>query len=530
MIVRGENLIGGETSAAGPRSLRAVNPVTRETLEPGFPEATTGEADRAVESASGSFEAYRAASADQRADFLDRIAVEIEALGDALIERAAAESGLPVARLTGERGRTAGQLRMFAGVVREGSWVGARIDRALPDRQPLPKPDLRRMLIPMGPVVVFGASNFPLAFSVCGGDTASALAAGCPVVVKAHPAHPGTSELVGRAVVAAAEASGMPAGVFSLVHGAGHDTGLHLVGHPLTKAVAFTGSLKGGRALFDAAASRPEPVPVYAEMGSTNPVFVLPGAARNAAAEFSAGLAGSVTLGVGQFCTNPGVVVMMKDPSSAALLNSMKDAFAGTSPGTMLHEGIRQNFQAGVDRLRATPGVEELAHSGTAADPGKTEAGAVVFTTTAETWLRTPALAEEVFGPSTVVISCGDPQEMENLARRLEGHLTATLHGTPEDLADHNGLVSILENRVGRLIFNGFPTGVEVCPSMQHGGPYPATTDSRTTSVGTAAIERFARPVCYQDFPQASLPTELRDRNERGLWRLLDNAWTQDDA
>jgi NADP-dependent aldehyde dehydrogenase len=418
---------------------------------------------------------------------------------------------------------------MFADLIREGSWVDARIDRAIPDRQPLPKPDIRRMLIPIGPVVVFGASNFPLAFSVAGGDTASAMAAGCPVILKAHPAHPGTSELVARAIVKAAAEAEMPAGVFSMLYDAGHEIGVALVKHPLTRAVGFTGSLRGGRALFDAAASRPDPIPVYAEMGSVNPVFILPGALRERAEAIAEGLKNSVLLGVGQFCTSPGLAVGLLDENFARFAETLGGLFAGAQPGTMLYPGILQGYEAGVKRLGALEGLKAT-QSRIEPDAEKTEARPAVFSTNARTFARHHELGEEVFGPSTVVVSCNTREEMEQIARTLEGHLTATIHGAADDLRDYARLVSILENKVGRLIFNGYPTGVEVCASMQHGGPYPATTDSRSTSVGTAAIHRFARPVCYQNFPQEALPVELRNVNQRGLWRLVDNQLTKDDC
>src|SRR5499427_6959579 len=394
---------------------------------------------------------------------------------------------------------------MFADLIREGSWVDARIDTPLPDRRPIPKPDLRRMLVPVGPVAVFGSSNFPLAFSVAGGDTASALAAGCPVVVKAHPAHPGTSEMVARAIASAVAATGMPAGVFSMLHGVGHEVGLGLVKHPLTRAVGFTGSLRGGRALFDAAASRPDPIPVYAEMGSVNPVFVLPGALRERAEAIAEGLKNSVTLGVGQFCTCPGLAVGLLDENFARFADKLGGLIAGAQPGTMLYPGILEGYEAGVKRLSDLEGLQTT-QSRIEPDAAKTEARPAVFSTNARTFMRHHELREEVFGPSTVVVSCDSRQEMERVARNLEGHLTATIHGTAEDLRDYDWLVSILENKAGRLIFNGYPTGVEVCASMHHGGPYPATTDSRSTSVGTAAINRFVRPIAYQNFPQSLLP------------------------
>lgn len=384
-------------------------------------------------------------------------------------------------------------------------------------------------MIPIGPVAVFGASNFPFAFSVAGGDTASALAAGCPVVVKGHPAHPGTSELVARALIKAVEATQMPRGVFSLLHGAGHEVGLGLVRHPFTKAIGFTGSLRGGRALFDAAAARPEPIPVYAEMGSINPIFILPGAMRERGNAIAEGLKNSVTAGVGQFCTNPGLIACLRDESLFGFVGRLGELIADAPTGTMLNPGILQAYERGVLQIGGIAGVNKVQSNHTA-DLTKTEARAAMFSTTAQTFLQHDEMSEEVFGPSTVVVSCESREEIERIASNLHGHLTATIHGTAEDLEQFKSLVSILENKVGRLIFNGFPTGVEVCPSMHHGGPYPATSDPHFTSVGTAAIHRFARPICYQNFPQEALPVELRNVNSNGIWRLVDNQLTKEDC
>lgn len=529
MELHGQNICAGTAVFGGGQKFQAFAPALGQPVEPEFVEADEDLVNRALEAAEQAFHDYRQRPAEARAAFLERIAEEILALGDELIERAHLETALPKERLTGERGRTINQLRMFAELVREGSWVEARIDLANPERPPLPKPDLRRMLIPLGPVVVFGASNFPLAFSVAGGDTASALAAGCPVVVKAHPAHPGTSELVARAISQAVAASELPPGVFSLLHGVGHEVGLGLVKHSLTKAVGFTGSLGGGRALFDAAAQRAEPIPVYAEMGSVNPVFILPGALRERGDAIAVGLQQSVTLGTGQFCTNPGLAVGVRDENLTRFVDRLGALIADAPTGTMLYPGILQAYENGVKQLGALAGVDKLQSSHTA-DLKRTEARPALFTTDAATFQQHHELSEEVFGPSTVIVSCDSRAEMEEIARNLAGHLTATLHGTEADLAEFKSLVSILENKVGRLLFNGFPTGVEVAAAMHHGGPYPATTDARSTSVGTAAIQRFARPVCYQNFPPAALPVELQNINQRRIWRLVDNQFTKGDC
>ncbi|MGI8782909.1 MAG: aldehyde dehydrogenase (NADP(+)) [Acidobacteriota bacterium] len=524
MKLHGKNLIAGVPSGDFESAFRAIDPVTGSELAPEFCEAGAADIDRAIELSQEAFEKYREVGPEARAQFLERIATELEQLGDPWIERAAAETALPEERLKGERARTLGQLRLFAAVAREGSWVDARIDPAQPDRKPIARPDIRRMLVPIGPVVVFAASNFPLAFSVAGGDTAAALAAGNPVVVKAHPAHPGTSELAGRAVTAAIESCGLHRGVFSLLHGRSHEVGLRLVRHPLACAVGFTGSLRAGRALFDAAAARRSPIPVYAEMGSINPVFVLPGAARERAEALAEGLRQSVTLGVGQFCTNPGLIVGLEDEHFAGLAKKLGQLFGQAPSGTMLYPAIQKAYQETIAAVRRLNGVEVLGESPDTVSGCSVTA--IALQASVETYLKHPELGAEVFGPSTLVVTGRSDRDLEALARGLDGHLTATLHGTAEDLQQYAWLVSILTQKVGRLIFNGFPTGVEVCPAMHHGGPYPATTDSHWTSVGTAAIGRFARPVCFQNFPQVALPAELRDVNERGIWRLVDGQTT----
>jgi NADP-dependent aldehyde dehydrogenase len=528
MELRGKNFIGSERSAENTLAFHAINPVTQQELEPAFHAATGKEIDAALECAARAFEEYRAQPPERIAVFLARIAEEILNLGDALIQRANEETALPEQRLTGERARTVNQLKMFAELVREGSWVEACIDRAAPERKPLPKPDLRRMLIPIGPVVVFSASNFPLAFSVAGGDTASALAAGNPVVVKAHRAHPGTSELVATAIQKSVEATEMPAGVFSMIYGTSHDVGLRLVRHPAARAVGFTGSFQAGRALFDAAAARPEPIPVYAEMGSTNPVFILPEALKQRSDAIAEGLVQSVTLGVGQFCTNPGLVFGLRGEGLKAFMSEAGQLATRAAPGTMLYAGICDRFQEGARHMSGVAGVTVIGQSPGSANRG--QAGAIVFATDANTFLSHEALKEELFGPSTLIVSCASAGELEQIARTMAGQLTATIHGTEEDLVHHAKLISILQQKVGRLVFNGFPTGVEVCPSMHHGGPYPATTDVHFTSVGTAAIKRFVRPICFQSFPDTALPPELRNKNSRNIWRLIDGQLTKDDV
>ena len=530
MTLYGKHLIAGWTNGENTEGFRAWDPVQSAGLDPVFCEASSADINAAAEAAEAAFVAYAATGPAHRADFLERIAAEIEGLGDTLVKRASRETGLPEGRIRGERGRTVYQLRLFAALVREGSWVDARIDRAMPDRTPLPKPDLRRMYVPLGPVAVFGASNFPLAYSVAGGDTASALAAGCPVICKAHPAHPGTSELVAHAILRAAEAGKMPVGVFSLLHGQGYEVGLGLVRRPLVQAVGFTGSLQGGRALFNAAAARPIPIPVYAEMGSVNPVFLLPSALEGRGEALAEKLAGSILLGVGQFCTNPGLVFGVAGEVMETFLQALGEYIRRAEPASMLHRGIRDRFCAGADRLAAAQGVQRVAASEQEADPARTEGGGALFRTDAQTFLANDMLSEEVFGPSSLVVVARNAAELEQVAHSLKGQLTAAIHGDEEDIARYDGLVRALRRKAGRFIFNGFPTGVEVCSAMHHGGPYPATTDIRTGAVGDTAIQRFVRPAAWQDFPSSALPPELRDRNECGIRRLVDGEYSTGDV
>lgn len=515
----GKNIIGSTLSGEGKEKFHGENPATGERLEPAFYEATEQEINRAIEAASEAFQIYRNVSGKDKATFLENIGDEIMALGDELIQRCMQETGLPEARLTGERGRTVGQLKLFASMLREGSWVDARVDTADPERKPLPKADIRSMQRALGPVAIFGASNFPLAFSVAGGDTTSALAAGCPVVFKAHPAHPGVCELVGLAIQRAVKKSGMPEGTFSMVNGKSTNVGMALVKHPSITAVGFTGSYRGGKALFDEASRRPVPIPVYAEMGSTNPVFILPEALKERKEKIAEDLAAAVTLGVGQFCTNPGLVFLPESEDATTFKSVLSTTFKGISAGVMLSPGIKGSFEKGIENLRAARGVETLAE-GKAGDSGS-RGTAHLLHASIDSFLKDHTLEEEVFGPSTLAITANTKEELMQAARNLRGHITATLHGTPKDLQDYADLVSILEQKVGRLIINGYPTGVEVCHSMVHGGPFPATTDSRTTSVGTGAINRFTRPVCYQNFPDALLPPELKYDNPLGIWRLV---------
>jgi 2,5-dioxopentanoate dehydrogenase len=522
MTLHGHSLIAGKAAPDGAKTFHATSPLDGAKLEPAFHEAGEREVDAALRHADEAFELYRRTSANARADFLDAIANEIVALGDHLIQRAHIESGLPVDRITGERARTCAQLKAFAALIREGSWVDARIDHALPDRQPLPRPDLRRMLVPLGPIVVMGASNFPLAFSTAGGDTASVLAAGCPVVMKAHGSHPGTAELVASAIYSAIEKCGMPHGVFSMLHGAGSVVAQALVRHPLARGLGFTGSVRAGRALFDAAAARPEPIPVFAEMGSLNPVFLLPEALKTRGAQIAAGLKTSFTMGVGQFCTKPGLVFALGGPDFDAFASELRTQIAAAACGTMLNHSICSNYYSGIERIRKILGVFVLGESDADADEAKNQGEPVAFVTDVDTFLLHHDLRDEIFGPYTLLVTARSVTELEAAARSLAGNLTATFHGTDHDLAAFADLCGIVDRRVGRLVFNAFPTGVEVGPTMQHGGPYPASTDSRYTSVGTAAILRWVRPLCWQGFPHDSLPEELRDDNPRKIMRTVN--------
>ncbi|MET0348532.1 MAG: aldehyde dehydrogenase (NADP(+)) [Rhizobacter sp.] len=520
-------LIGAQASRGQEGQQLAFNPATHADIpEPVFGLGGADEVDRAAQLASEAFDPYRRLPLERRALFLEAIADNIVALGDALIERAHAETGLPVARLQGERGRTVGQLRLFAKVVRDGRFLGATIDPAQPERQPLPRADLRLAKVPLGPVAVFGASNFPLAFSVAGGDTASALAAGAPVIVKAHGAHLGTSEWVGRAIQKAVRDQGLPEGVFSLLFGAGRKIGEALVAHPAIKAVGFTGSRQGGLALVRVANARPEPIPVYAEMSSINPVFLMPAALAARAEAIGKGFADSLTMGAGQFCTNPGMVITIGDENVQRFITAAGQALATKAAQTMLTPGIHDAYRAGTAKVDGVAGVEKVAE-GLPADASPNAAQAVLYVTDAARLLSTPALEEEMFGPASLVIRAKDFDEVLQLAEHLEGQLTATLQIDPADHEQARRLLPVLERKVGRILANGFPTGVEVSHAMVHGGPFPSTSNSMFTSVGATAIDRFLRPVCYQDLPDGLRPPALQDANPLGLWRVVDGELKQ---
>jgi NADP-dependent aldehyde dehydrogenase len=510
-MLTGELLIGARAVPGRGAAIRGVDPATGKELEPAYGGATKEDLERACALADAAFDSFRETPLELRAGFLEAIAEKILGIGDPLIERAMQESGLPRARLEGERGRTVGQLRLFAGVVREGSWLELRIDPAIPDRKPLPRPDLRLRHMAVGPVAVFGASNFPLAFSVGGGDTASALAAGCPVVVKAHPAHPGTSELVGRAIQAAVTECGLHEGVFSMLFGAGNWLGGALVADPRIKAVGFTGSRGGGLALMRIAAQRPEPIPVYAEMSSINPVLILPHALKTRGEAIARAFVASLTMGAGQFCTNPGIVMGLEGAGLDDFAARAAENLSGAAAATMLTPGIAAAYRTGVERIAAHPKVKTVARgqAGNTAHWGQ----AGLFSTDAQSFIADHSLREEVFGASSVLVRCRDIDTMKKIVESMEGQLTITLQMDPEDLDYARALLPSLERKAGRVLVNGFPTGVEVSHAMVHGGPNPATSDGRSTSVGSLAIRRYLRPVCYQDFPAELLPESLKDGN-----------------
>ncbi len=523
MQVDGSILIGARTHR-GARTFAAVDPATGAAIGPDFQEADAGHVEAACALAAEAFSKFRDLAPETRAAFLEAVADEIAALGDALVERAMRESGLPRARLEGERGRTIGQLRLFASVLRDGGWMDVTIDPALPDRAPLPRPDLRRVNVALGPVAVFGASNFPLAFSVAGGDTASALAAGCPVVVKGHPAHPGTGELVARAVQAAVAKAGLPEGVFSYLPGTTNDLGGALVADPRIKAVGFTGSRAGGLALVRIAQGRPEPIPVYAEMSSVNPVILFPAAAKARGAALGEAYVASLTQGAGQFCTNPGLVIALEGSDLDAFTDAAARALTASAAGQMLTPGIHQAYAAGVAALAAHADIETVARG--AVGEGVNQAQGAIFATGAAAFARDPALGHEVFGSSSIVVRAADMDAVAALVRGLEGQLTATLLFDEADEELVAPLIPLLAEKAGRVLANGWPTGVEVSHAMVHGGPFPATSDSRTTSVGALAIARFLRPVCYQNLPDRLLPPALREANPYGAPRRVDGVLT----
>lgn len=526
MTITGQQLINGKWQAGTAGTYQAIAPATAQPLPPEMSYASKAQVAEALQAAQLAAPLFAATSLKQRAAFLERCADEIMALGDELLERVSAETGYPKGRAEGERARTCNQLRLFAASIQSGEYLNIRIDTALPERQPLARPDIRFFNQPIGPVVVFGASNFPLAFSVAGGDTASALAAGCPVLVKGHNSHPGSCELVAQALHKAVQACELPAGVFSLLMGSGREIGSELVLAPAVKAVGFTGSFAGGMALFKLANNRPEPIPVFAEMGSVNPVILLPQALQQRAESIAKGFVASLTLGTGQFCVNPGVVIALNTPELAEFVQATAAALAEIPAGVMLNEPIAAAYVKGTTELASQPGVSLVASGKEVAETAGFCTQAQLFQVAASTFLANEHLQEEVFGHSSVLVVCENKAELLAVVAALKGQLTGTIQCTDAELAAEAELVTLLRQKVGRVVINNFPTGVEVCDAMMHGGPFPAATDARFTSVGTAAIARFVRPICFQNYPQALLPEPLQDANPWGLSRLVNGQRT----
>ena len=525
-MISGKSYIASEPTAKGTKTFKTFDPQKNADNPWTFTEATEAEVDAAVQAATRAFESFRSSSGKDRAALLNAIADQIMNLGDELIETYCAESGLPAGRAQGERGRTVFQLRSFADLVAEGSWVEANIDTGDPSRTPAPKPDLRKMNIPLGPVAVFGASNFPLAYSTAGGDTAAALAAGCPVIVKSHPMHAGTGELVAQAISTAVKQSGFHPGIFSNLNSSGIEVGTQLVSHPGIKAVGFTGSIKGGRALFDLAAGREEPIPVFAEMGSINPVVALPSAMEEDAAGWAQKYAGSINLGTGQFCTNPGLILGLDSDAFKSFEHHLQQAFEELDPQCMLHPKIKQAFDQGKSTAKEQAGTATVVADTAVAEPNY--ASPMVLKVSGAEFLENDQLHREVFGPYSLLVRCSSKAELIRIIKNLEGQLTGTILASAADLSMQQDVVEALQNRVGRLIFNGVPTGVEVCPSMLHGGPYPASTDSRFSAVGIHSIKRWVRPFSFQDWPNEQLPLALHKENPLGIRRLVNNKWTHE--
>ncbi len=525
-MITGKNYIGNQLSAKGTKTYTTFNPLLNTENEIYYHEATYEEINEAIALAVQSSKEFKKVSGIRKAEFLNAIADEILSLGDELMDIYCSESGLPESRSKGELGRTIGQLRMFADLLKEGSWVQATIDTALQDRSPMSKPDLRKMLVPLGPVVVFGASNFPLAYSTAGGDTVSALAAGCPVLIKSHPMHAGTGELVASAIIKAAKKTDMPNGIFSNLNSSGIEVGVQLVQHPDIKAVGFTGSIQGGRALYDLASERQEPIPVFAEMGSVNPIVILPKALKTRGQDLAKTIANSITLGTGQFCTNPGLILGIQGDSLNSFIQNLSDEIVKVEPTCMLHPNIIGNYEKNKEKALQQKGIIVKAEYDS--DVNANHARQTVVTVMGKTFLENSTLHQEVFGPFSLVVQCKDMSQLEMIISKLEGQLTGTIIANDSEVPSYTNVIEALKNRVGRIIFNGVPTGVEVCPSMQHGGPYPASTDSRFTAVGIHSIKRWVRPFSFQNWPDQLLPDELKNNNPLGISRLVNNKYTND--
>ncbi len=526
-MIHGKNHIGFTLSAQGKEYTSSISPIDGHALEGKFHLATDTEVEKAIALATKAFKTYQNISGEKRALFLEAIADGIEQLGDTLIRRTIEETALPEGRIKGEMGRTTGQLRMFARLIKEGSWVEAIIDTALPNRKPLPRPDIRKVLKPVGLVVVFTASNFPLAFSTAGGDTASALASGCPVIVKAHESHLGTNQLIADAIIKAAKQTHMPDGVFSSLTGKGHQPGQKLLGHPSVKSVAFTGSFTGGKALMDIAAKRDEPIPVFAEMGSVNPVLLCQDKLKSEPGQLAKILANSITLGCGQFCTKPGLLLAVESPELEKFSEELATAIQAYPATTMLNQGIWKNYSVKRNESLSVKGVNAIEPPVTN-DTNQPLGHPVIAMVNGLDFLKNPKLQEEVFGPFSLIIRCQNMQELSEVAKSLKGQLAASVMGTENDLPAYKNVITELQQKVGRLIFNAAPTGVEVGHAMQHGGPFPSSSDSRFTSVGTSAVKRFVRPVAFQDMPELLLPEELKNANPLKILRQVNGEITRD--
>lgn len=524
-MITGKNYIGNKQLAKGNTTYKTFNPKLNLENKHTFVEATTEEINQAVQLASSAYKEFKNISGKRKAEFLNAVADEILALDEELVQTYCSETGLPEGRAKGERGRTIGQLRMFANLVEEGSWLEATIDTAQPERQPMPRSDIRKMMIPLGPVVVFGASNFPLAYSTAGGDTAAALASGCPVIVKSHPMHAGTGELVSSAIIRAAEKTGMPNGVFSNLNSKGIEVGVDLVNHPEIKAVGFTGSIRGGRALLDLAAQREEPIPVFAEMGSVNPVVILPNVLQERGESLAKTYASSITLGTGQFCTNPGLILGIKGDNLNNFIQNLSSEIVAIEPSCMLHPNISGAYETNKAKAIAQPELSVIADYNNDVSPNY--ARQAIATVEGDTFLKNTTLHQEVFGPFSLVVQCENKDQLEEIISNLEGQLTGTLIASENEAANYNAVIEALQNRVGRIIYNGVPTGVEVCPSMVHGGPYPSSTDSRFTAVGIHSIKRWVRPFSYQDWPNNLLPDALKNENPLAISRLVNGEQTK---
>jgi NADP-dependent aldehyde dehydrogenase len=524
-MLAGHNYIGFTPKGSGKKSLRVFSTLKGSYLPEAFTIATNEEIEAAAVKAASAFAIYKKTTFEQRAVFLETIAAEIIGIGEPLIQRAMLETGLPEARLTGERGRTVNQLKLFAEVMREGSWVEAVIDTALPDRAPLPRPDLRKMLVPLGPVAVFGASNFPFAFSTAGGDTASALAAGCPVIVKAHDSHLGTNELVANAIIRAAQKCQMPDGVFSSLIGEGPELGQLLAKHPVIRAIGFTGSSRAGMSIYKTAVNeRKIPIPVYAEMSSINPVLLLPQKLEEEGDKAAAMLAGSIILGVGQFCTNPGLLFVINNKATDGFIRKLSALLEASPEATMLNKAICSSYYGEREKLLAAQGVSALFVGKNACDAHK--GTPALLEIAAEDFIKNEELQQEVFGPLSLIIKCNSKADLLKAIESLEGQLTGTVLGTNNDLEEFSECIDVLKEKVGRILYNGVPTGVEVCYAMVHGGPFPATSDSRSTSVGADALKRFVRPVCFQDCPEEFLPDALKGNNPLAITRRVNGHFT----